>query len=378
MNFSKLEAFLQSLPACGIPGCEIAVTHHGKPVFRTRTGYSDRERTKPVSPADIYRMYSVSKVTTCVAAMQLVEKGVIALDDPVSKYLPAYAYLTVKGANGKAVPAKNVMTVLHLFTMMGGLNYEKETGPILRALQDPAANTVSVCSAFAKSPLEFEPGTDFKYSLCHDVLGAVVEVASGMRFADYVKKYIFDPLGMKDSCYHLPEEKKDRLAALYSFSDKALELTYLEEDNSNIMKSCPNFDSGGGGIFSTVDDQLRFLTVLANGGKTEDGYVLLRPESIAKFSVNLLPKSALPHYTPGFLFGYGWGLCGSVHMDPVVSRARSAVGEFGWHGAAGSYAMIDPVNEVAIFYAMHVKSCKYAHCVIHPNIRDLTYEGLEI
>ena len=378
MNFSKLEAFIQSLPACGIPGCEVAVTHHGKPVFRSSAGYSDRELTKPVSPNDIYRMYSVTKVTTCIAAMRLVEQGKLGLDDPVSKYLPAFAYLTVTGKNGKPTPAQNTMTVFHLFTMTGGLNYEKDTGPVLRALQDPAANTVSVCNAIARSPLDFEPGTNFKYSLCHDVLAAVVEVASGMRFADYTRTQIFEPLGMHNTCFHLSEEQKSRLAALYNFRDKALELTYLEEDNTNIMKSCPNFDSGGGGLYSTTNDQLRFLTVLANGGKTEDGYSLLRPETIELLTVNRLQKSALPNFAKGFLFGYGWGLCGCVHMDPVVSRARSAVGEFGWHGAGGCYAMIDPVNEVAIFYAMQVKSCKYAHCVIHPNIRDLTYDALEL
>lgn len=378
MNFSKLNDFIRSLPACGIPGCEIAVTYKGEQVFRTRTGYSDKEFTKPVSPSDIYRMYSVSKVTTCVAAMQLVERGVIALDDPVSKYLPAYAYLTVKDKNGKVVPAKNTMTVFHLFTMTGGLNYETNTAPIIREFQNPSANTVSLCNAIAKSPLDFEPGTDFKYSLCHDVLAAVVEVASDMRFADYTRTQIFEPLGMHNTCFHLSEEQKSRLAALYSFRDKALELTYMEEDRTNILKGCPNFDSGGGGLYSTVDDQIRFLTVLANGGKTEDGYSLLHPETIELLRVNRLQKSALPNFAKGFLFGYGWGLCGCVHMDPVVSRARSAVGEFGWHGAAGSYAMVDPTNRVAIFYAMQVKNCKYAHCVIHPNIRDLTYECLGV
>lgn len=376
MNFSKLDDFIKSLPACGIPGCDVAVTHHGKLIYRGAAGYSDKDMTKPVSATDLYRMYSVTKVTTCIAAMRLVEQGVISLDDPVSKYLPAFAYLTVKNKAGKAVPAQNIMTVFHLFTMTGGLNYDTHTAPLLRAMQDPAANTVSLCSALAHAPLDFEPGTDFQYSLCHDVLAAVVEVASGMRFADYTRTQIFEPLGMRDTCFHLSEEQQSRLAALYSFRDKALELTYLEEDNANGMKGCSNFDSGGGGLYSTVDDQLRFLTVLANGGKTEDGYSLLRPETIELLTVNRLQKSALPNFAKGFLFGYGWGLCGCAHMDPVVSRAKSAVGEFGWHGAGGCYAMVDPVNQVAIFYAMQVKSCKYAHCVIHPNLRDLTYEGL--
>lgn len=378
MKFSKLDEFIKSLPACGIPGCEVAVTHRGKLVFRSSAGYSDKDLTRPVSPADIYRVYSVSKVTTCVAAMQLVEKGVISLDDPVSKYLPNFAYLTVNGKKGAAVPAKNTMTVFHLFTMTGGLNYDRDAAPILRELQNPNANTVSLCNALAFSPLEFEPGTDYKYSFCHDVLGAVVEVASGMRFGDYVRTHIFEPLGMKDSTYHLNDAQKERLAALYSIKDKSLELTLLENQPSNCMHGCPNFDSGGGGLNSTTDDQLRFLTVLANGGKTEDGYVLLRPETIEQLTVNRLDKSALPKFTPGFLFGYGWGLCGSVHTDPVLSRARSAVGEFGWHGAAGAYAMVDPFNQVAIFFAMNVLNCKYAHCVIHPNLRDLTYEALEL
>ena len=375
MNFSKLDAFFKQLPACGIPGCELAITHKGKPVYRAAAGYADVKQTRPTSENDLYYVFSISKISTCVAAMQLVEKGVISLEDPVSKYLPAFAHLTVKNDKGGVLPAQNVMTVLHLFTMTGGLNYNCDAAPILRARLDPNADTLRIVNAMAECPLDFEPGTKYQYSLCHDVLAAVVEVASGMRFADYVQANILDPLGMNNTGYHLPAELQPRMADLYKFRHGVMRADPIETFNNYVFSD--RYDSGGAGFYSCTSDQIRLLTVLANGGKTEDGYSLLRPETIKMLGVNRLPDSARPQFCPSRLYGYGWGLCGRAHENPVVSLSRSAVGEFGWDGAAGAFGLVDPEKQVALYYAMHAKGCQYAYHVIHPTLRNLAYEAIE-
>lgn len=375
MNFSKLDTYLKQLPSCGIPGCELAVTYKGELVYRGFAGYADTEKMRPVSENDLYYIFSISKITTCVCAMRLVEEGKLGLDDPVSKYLPAFAYLTVKGPTGKPRPAQNVMTVRHLFCMTGGLNYDLESAPIQRAKQDPNANTISLVNAMAEMVLQFEPGTQYLYSLCHDVLAAVVEVVSGMRFADYVQKTVLDPLGMTDTGYHLPAEKRSRMAQMYTFTHRLMLSTPIEVDNFCILND--NYDSGGGGLYSSTNDQIKLLTVLANGGKTADGYSLLRPETIRMMMVNQLPDSAMPQFSPTNLFGFGWGLCGRVHMNPVVSRSRSAVGEFGWDGAAGAYGLVDPEKQVAMYYAMHVRNCRFGSHIVHPTLRNLAYECIE-
>ena len=372
---AKIDAMLQSLSHCGIPACDFIVTHKGKKIYRGSAGFSDVEGTRPVSSDDIYYMYSVSKITTCVAAMRLVEEDRLGLDDPVYKYLPAFRHLTVKEKN-VIVPTKNILTIRHLFTMMGGLNYNLNAEPILRAKNDPKADTLRIVNSFAESPLDFEPGTRYQYSLCHDVLAAVVEVVSGMRFADYVKKIVFDPLGMYNTGYHLPESLMPRLSAMYTYINGLFQAKPRDNiHNEHILND--HYDSGGAGLYSSADDQIRLMTVLANGGKTEDGYTLLMPKTIALMQVGELPDCAKPQFGPYRLFGYSWGLCGRVHVDPIVSHSRSGVGEFGWDGAAGSFALVDPAKQVAMFFAMHVLGCLYAYYTVFPTLRDLAYELIE-
>ncbi len=375
MNFSKLEEYLNLLPRYGLPACDFAVSHRGKTVYRHASGFSDVEKTKPVSENDLYYVFSISKITTCVAAMRLVEEGKLALSDPVSKYLPAFAHLTVKNSSGKPTPAKTPMTILHLFTMTGGLNYDLSTPAVLRRCQDPSAGTLEIVSAFAESALEFEPGTKYLYSLCHDVLGAVVEVVSGMLLCDYVKTYIFDPLGMKDTGFHLPPALLPRVSAQYQFVPRVMRATPVETGNNYILSD--NYDSGGAGLYSSVSDQSRLMAVLASGGKTENGYSLLRPETIAMMGKNYLPESAMPQFLPTRLYGYGWGLCGRCHLDPALSQSRSAVGEFGWDGAAGSFGLVDPEKQVGMFFATHVRGCAFVYHMVHPTLRDLAYEAIE-
>ena len=376
MNFTALDEFMNKMPERGIPGCELVVTKDGEIVYRTGVGYSDQAKTKPVSNKDLYWIFSATKVITCIAAMRLVEEGKIKLDDPVSKYLPEFANVKVKQEDGSLAPAKNTMTLLHLFTMTGGLTYDLKDPALVRARTENAS-TLDVVRTMADMPLAFEPGTHFQYSLCHDVLAGVVEVVTGMRFSEYLDQLLFKPLGIKDMGFRPSDEQKSRFVSMYTFDAGRMKSTEIPLRNQYILT--PNYDSGGAGLFASVDEYIKIISVIANGGKTKDGYCILRPETIEKMTKFYLCDAAHSDFIEQHkrLYGYSWGLCGRVHIDNTVSLARSSVGEFGWDGAANAFVLIDPFKHVALYFGTEVLGCGYGYRVIHPAIRDLVFEALE-
>lgn len=377
MDFSKLDTFLSQMESRGIPACDLAVTLEGRPVYRGIYGYADAAKTRPASDRDMYFIYSLSKVALCTGALRALERGLIHLDDPVGDYLPAYRHLMVKRPDGSVTPAENVMTVRHLFSMSGGLDYDMRT-PAINAIRDngPSA-TVSVVASFTEKPLLFEPGTSYEYSLCHDVLAAVVEVASGMRFADYQRQEIFEPLGMTDTTYHATDEQKARLSELWRYDEQTY--TSFVEDKDSVRFFClgPDYDSGGAGIVTTADSYLPLIAALSNGGTSADGYQVLRPETMKLLAENQLCPAGLAKFAAGRFGGYGFGLCCRTHMRPEISLSPSSVGEFGWDSAANAYALIDPTRKIGIQYVAHVLGCVTGYCLFHPAIRDLVYEALE-
>ena len=372
MNFEKLDTFMNEMPQRGVPGCELAVTKDGELIYRKCVGYADVEKTRPTSEQDLYWIFSATKVITCIAAMRLVEEGRLRLDDPVAKYLPEYGSMRILQKDKTTVPAQNVMTVEHLFTMTGGMTYDLKADAILKL--PPDTGTVDMVRAMASEPLIFEPGTHYKYSLCHDVLAAVVEVVSGMRFSEYLEQLIFRPLGLRDIGFRPSAEQSARFSAMYGFRPGIEQAVPRETKNPYILTS--EYDSGGAGLFSSVNDYIKIITVIACGGTTRDGYTLLKPETIQMMQKNRLCDDALNDFVTHRLFGYGWGLCGRVHTKPVSSLSLSPVGEFGWDGAANAFVMIDPENRIALYYGCHIMGYQYGYCVIHPTLRDLVYEGL--
>lgn len=378
MNFSKLDALVDTMPRRGIPFFELIVTKDGNEVYRHRVGYSDADQKKPFASDDLFWLYSTSKLITCVAALRLLEEGKIELSDPVYKYLPVYKDLTVRQKDGSAIPCKTVMTIEHLFTMTGGIgpDHEKYENIAKAFIANPNADTVEVVNTFAQTPLYFEPGTRYQYGFCHDILGAVVEVASGMKLSKYVQKYILDPLGMKNTGYRPTEEQKARFASTYIYNNSNGTSKLIETENKFALS--PNYDSGGAGLFSCAEDYIKFVTALAMGGTTRDGYRLLKEETIKMIEINRLNDDALCDFVNGRLHGYGWGLCGRVHINPVFSLSKSSVGEFGWDGAAGCFAAVDRKNKVGIFYGMQVHGCSYSYIILQPLIRTLVMEALEL
>lgn len=372
-DFKKLDALMESLPKGGIPAADLIVAHRGETVYRKQVGYSDREGTRPVQSTDLYWLYSATKVVTCLAAMRLLEEGKISLSDPVSKYIPEFGSLTVKREDGSVTPAERVMTVEHLFTMSGGLTYDIPWDRIA-AVRERDPHTLGIVRDMASQPLAFEPGTHFRYSLCHDVLAAVVEVAAGMPFSAYLDKILFTPLGIREMGFFPNEEQKTRFSAMYT-AEKGT-CRPLPRETKNEYMITDRYESGGAGLFARAEEYIKILIPLSLGGTATNGYCLLRPETVAMMGEGRLSPEVQKDFFPDRLFGYSWGLCGRAHVDPDVSHARSAKGEFGWDGAAGAFALADPTNEVAIFLAMHVRGCNYAYQLVHPMIRDLAYEGL--
>ena len=345
MNFLKLEQLVDTMPDRGIPFYELIITRRGKQVFSRSVGRSSKEKN------DLYWLYSTTKIITCTAAMQLVEQGKLHLDDAISKYLPAFGTLQVRQSDGTITPCETKLRVEHLFTMTGGLGPDHETAqPVMEAAAVPGAGTLEIVNAMAQVPLYFEPGNRYLYGFCHDVLAAVVEVVSEMRFSEYVQRMILDPLEMSDTGFHPNEEQKNRFAEMFRFDNSNGTSKRISTVNKLILS--PNYDSGGAGLFGCASDYIKLITALACDGVAENGYRVLSPSSIAQMECNRLNPVALHDFVNGRLHGYGWGLCGRVHMNPTFSLSGSPVGEFGWDGAAGCFSMVDRKNQIALFYGM--------------------------
>ncbi len=399
-DFSELEKYIDSFESIGVSMADVKVMIDHEEVFHRGAGFSDAGRQKRMGGDDIMWLFSTSKVITCTAAMRLVDRGELSPDDTLDRYLPEYAEMSVREADGTVRPAQRKITIRDLFTMTAGFTYEplhrlrraynahhggdedidevkKQVPESLFELGKQERITVrEFARAVAELPLHFEPSTRYVYSICHDILGAVVEVVSGMSLGEYMKKYIFDPLGMNDTGFVLPEEKKDRLAVGYEYINvtNTSKLTFERCEYS----TAPGFESGGAGICSTVNDYAKLVDTLACGGTSKDGYYLMSPETVALMGTNQLTPSALADFcSEPRKYGYGWGYCGRVHIRPEVSLAHSPAGEFGWDGAAATYCLVDAKNKLSIFFGTYIRGQnQYMYNRVHPHIRDLVYKAI--
>lgn len=268
------------------------------------------------------------------------------------------------------------MTVRHLMSMQSGLDYELDTPAIRRVLAetDGHASTRRLAEAMAEAPLSFEPGTDFQYSLSHDVLAAVIEAASGLSFSDYLKANIFDPLGLSTIGFRLRDQDRGRQCTQYEYMEESGTRKLLPETDNQFRLS-DRFESGGAGLISDVDDYITFADALACGSAA-DGTVILSPEMVQLWSANQLGPAARAHFDAWPRPGYSYALGVRTRVD-LTKGGPGNVGEFGWDGAAGSWAMIDPYLHVSAFFAMHVKNYGYSYDVIHPHLRALIYGELK-
>lgn len=376
MDFSKVTAYMDSLLALDIPSVDIVVYRDHQQLYRYMVGHRDEERKQPLRGDETYNLYSATKVFTTCAAMQLIEAGKMRLDDPVSLYLPAFANLSVK--DGDTVrPAKRPMLIRHLMSMQSGLNYDADTPAVRKVMEEThgQATTRQIVDAKAQDPLEFDPGDNYLYSLSHDVLAAVIEEVSGQRFSEYLREHIFAPLGFRYTGFKIAPENLDRQCAQYMYNYDTKKFDAMPKDDLN-YRFTPNYESGGAGLISCVDEYIRFADALACGGTTADGKRLLSPEMIQLWSANQLGPVSRRTFDGWNRKGYSYALGVRTRVDTSIG-GRGSLGEFGWDGAACAYTAIDPQTHLSIYVAMHTRNFVYAYDVIHPTLRDLVYGALE-
>lgn len=378
MDFKHLSKLLDRLPDVGVPGCACVVRHRGETVFTHRAGVRDLETNEPIRPHDHFYLYSASKLATCTAVLQRLEAGDFLLTDPVGEYLPAFKEMTVRHTDPVGVvhfeKAKNPVTIQHLMTMTAGLDYNFQMPAIQAAIRESGgrAPTQAVAAAIAQTPLWFEPGTHWKYSLCHDVLAALVEAVSGERFSEYVRRHIFEPCGMTESAYHLTPELEASMVTQYRYDDTLKKAVPAGRNNEHILG--PDYDSGGAGIISTLEDYSLFVDALCHWGKAATGEQILAPRTVDLMRANALDEVCLKDEYRVHLAGYGYGLGVRTMINPAFGASLSTVGEFGWSGAAGAYILIDPEHELSVFYLQHMLNNLEPYT--HPRIRNTVYADL--
>ena len=359
--FEKTKEFCDSFLKLGVPGFDLVVYQDGKCILRYMNGYSDLENKVKMNGTERYNIYSCSKVITCVAAMQLWERGLFSLEDKLSDYMPEFTEMTVKTENGIRKAEKNIL-IRHLFEMTAGFSYNCVSPQLMNARRetDGRCPTRETMRYLAKEPLLFEPGERWNYSLCHDVLAAFVEVISGEKFEEYVRKNIFEPMGMTNSTFMLPDSELDSIAEQYRVENG---------ENLNIGKNIFNYKlgkeyaSGGAGCISTTTDYVKFLEGLRT-------YKLLKPETVELMMTDRLTEKQKETYWPRNNHGYGLGVRCPKGDERYI--------DFGWGGAACAYLAIDMKNGISVYFSAHQLSspAQGLRSMIYRFVRaDLCNEG---
>ncbi len=372
------EALKQEVAQGKLPGAVVMVARKGRLVYSDAIGFQDKGAGTPMSKDTIFRIYSMTKPLVSVAAMILVEDGKIQLTDPVSKFLPGFDKLQVSvprtdpvfaRVTYTMVPAERQMTVQDLLRHTSGLAYGEITvnGPVKDAYAKAAVFLPGVrdydsrdmtpaeqVERLARAPLAHQPGTVWEYSLAVDVLGRVVEAASGKRLADFLDERLFKPLKMADSGFWVVGEKRGRLAQPLPVDPASGQPNKLID-----VSAPPKNDSGGAGGVSTAADYLRFCQMLLNGGQLEGVRVMSRSTVALMTSDHLGTRINAP-VTPGELLlgtpGYTFGLGFAVRQGPGVAGVPGSAGEFMWAGYAGTYFWVDPKEEIVGIYMTQAPS----------------------
>jgi CubicO group peptidase (beta-lactamase class C family) len=379
-----------------LAGWLLTVSRHGKLAYASSYGHRDREAGLEVTPDTLWRIYSMTKPITSVAAMMLYEEGRFELTDPVSRFIPSFAGLRVYtgGSDQRpvTVPATEPVRIWHLLTHTAGLTYgfhrNHPVDAMYRAagsdLQNsrPSMTLAESCDLWASLPLLFQPGAEWNYSVATDVLGRVVEVASGQSLDEFFEQRIFGPLGMTDTGFYAKPDDLGRLAALYgrNLEGRAARMDGL----AAAVQKKPAMLSGGGGLVSTAADYNRFLQMIlpredSPAGEL-DGVRLLSPRTVAYMGRNHLPGNqdlaqfGRPLNAESPQVGTGFGLGFAVVIDPVPGRVVASAGELSWGGMASTAFWIDPAEELTVsFFTQLIPSSAHP---IRSQLRQLVYQAL--
>lgn len=380
-NFNNLTNYLDSLVSNGYTSSgDCVIFHHGKEVYRHKTGYKNIDTKEKIIGDETYFIYSCSKPITCATALHAYEEGYFLLTDPVGKFLPEFYDCKVRkimpDGSEELVPLTKPIRIQNLFSMSAGLTYDIENPVIKEVIKKYEGNpsTREVIRAIAKMPLIFEPGANFEYSLCHDVLACLVEVAVGMPFYEYAKKVIFDPLEMKETSYRANEHLLNKLNGLYLRSWEDGTLNLLPKNNHFVFGN--NYDSGGAGLITTISDYAKFAAAMANFGLGLNGNRILSKSTINLMRTNILSGQAFETFNSwdtNAEYGYGFGVRTKIGVG--WGGSLTSIGEFGWDGAAGSLVSIDPEREIALVYFQHTLNPIIS--IMHPRIKMFTVLGIE-
>ncbi len=362
-RLTRIEEHLRAryLDAGKIAGCQVAVLRHGALGYFASFGDMDRERSKPVAEDTIWRLYSMTKPITGVALMTLYERGHFQLDDPVHRWIPEWRDMTVREADRSGgehiVPAHRPPSVRDVMMHMSGIGYGIENRDLDLAqrgwLGDQTLETL--CQQLGEWPLRFQPGTHWLYSHGMDVCARLVEVMSGLPYDEFLQREIFEPLGMVDTGFFVPEDDLGRFAACYGRNSRK-ELVLVDDPERSAYRRKPSLLNGGGGLVGTTADYLRFVQMMANGGEL-DGRRILSRKSVELMTSNHLPGDgeladfALPGgYGEVGFSGAGFGLTMAVAKPPVETGVVGSPGEFMWGGAASTTFFVDPVEDLSLVF----------------------------
>lgn len=394
-RLGRIDAWLERLVADGkVAGASVSIRRGGHLAHTAVAGFADIARQVPMAPDTLVRIKSMTKPLTSVAALMLYEEGRFQLDDPVARFLPCFAgqKVAVGGRQDRieTVPAVRDITIRDLLTHTAGLTYgfigETAVDAMYRAhgidfqldsplREGPPTGTLGdMVARAAAMPLLAQPGTRWNYSIASDVVGHLVAVVSGQELPDFMSRRIFQPLGMDDTAFTVPQAKLGRLAAHYAPGQGGLQL--IDDPPTSRFGSVPTLHSGGGGLVSTARDYLRFCQMLLNAGVL-DGERLLGRKTVDLMCCNHLAGDIASAGTPfrgAASTGVGFGLGVSVMLDPVRAQILGSVGEFGWIGSASTAFWVDPTEDMAVVFLTQLTP-DWSH-PLRRELRVLVYQAL--
>lgn len=365
----------------GPNGCCISVSRGEETIYENYVGYADNAKTRPLGPENVFRLYSMTKVVSALCGLIQYERGAFLLSDPISEYLPEYKNMRVQvrreDGSWELRESKQPILMRHAFSMgVGMLAHDgspaDETMKAVRArLGGPKScnkyDHLTETRALAEVPMLWEPGTHWQYGQGLELMAAVVEVTSGMKLGDFMRKEIFGPLGMKDTAYRLSGDMESRLAECALGKDVSPAFAaFLTQAEDRCIQPDAVYECAATGLLSTLPDYTKLAKMLACGGRLGDVQIVGR-KSIDLMRRNQLNETQLGEFRNNYLSGYGYGLGVRTMMDPAAGGSNGSIGEFGWSGLLGTWVAMDPEEKTSIVY-MH-QAFPNLEEYAHPRIR---------
>ncbi len=392
-RLARIAPFIQAkyIDTGKLPCAQTMVWRRGELAHSSVLGLADRERGRPLEEDAIFRIYSMTKPITSIAFMMLVEEGLVALDDPVHRYIPAFRDLGVYEAGIEGAwqtrPAAQPMRCIDLLRHTAGLTYGFQNRTNVDAAYrkakigdfDTPGGLEQMVADLAKLPLEFSPGSQaWIYSVATDVLGHLVEKVSGQPLDAFFRERILGPLKMDDTGFFVPEDKAHRLAACYALTPSG-KVALQDDPADSIYRADPPLKSGGGGLVGTAADYMRFVRMLLNGGEL-DGARIIGPKTLKLMTLNHIPggleltAASRSLFSEAVFEGLGFGLGFAVTVDLARTKVAGSMGEYFWGGMASTAFWVDPVEDIGVvFMTQLVPSSSYP---IRRELRTLVYSSV--